>query len=131
MILAVPYENGDIFQHFGHTEFFKLYEIENGAVQNSRIVPTLGSGHGALAGVLQALGAEAIICGGIGMGARNALSQAGIRVFAGVSGSADKAADAYAAGRLEYDPDANCDHHEHHEGDCGHDHCEDHNCKGN
>ncbi len=131
MILAVTFENGEVFQHFGHTEHFKLYKIENGAITESRIVPTLGSGHGALAGVLQGLGAETLICGGIGTGAREALRGAGIEVCAGVSGSADEAAKAFAAGSLRFDPEANCDHHEHHAGDCGHDHCAEHNCEGN
>ena len=131
MRIAVTYENGEIFQHFGHTEKFKLYDIEGGRIIGEQVVDTNGSGHGALAGFLQAAGVDALICGGIGMGAQMALADAGIRLYAGVQGSADAAAEALAAGTLEYDPDARCDHHEHHEGDCGHDHCADHHCHGN
>ena len=75
--------------------------------------------------------ADALICGDIGMGAQMALAEAGIRLYAGVQGSADEAAQALAEGRLDYDPDARCDHHEHHGGDCGHDHCAEHHCRGN
>lgn len=132
MRIAVTYENGEIFQHFGHTETFKLYDIEDGKIVGEQIVPTNGSGHGALAGFLNAAKVDALICGGIGMGAQMALADAGIKLYAGVQGSADDAAKALAEGTLNYDPDAHCDHHgHHHNGECGHDHCEDHHCHGN
>ena len=57
------YENGQIFQHFGHTETFKIYDVEEGKVVHSEVVDTNGSGHGALAGVLNALNADFLICG--------------------------------------------------------------------
>ena len=136
MRIAVAYENGEIFQHFGHTEQFKLYDVEEGKLVNEQLVATNGSGHGALAGFLQALKTDALICGGIGMGAQTALSDAGIRLYAGVRGSADAAAQALAEGTLQYDPDARCDHHGeghecgHHHGDedCRRHHGEEHEC---
>ena len=134
MRIAVTYENGAIFQHFGHTEQFKLYDVENGMIVSEQIVGTNGSGHGALAGFLKAAQADALICGGIGMGARNALAEAGITLYGGVTGSADAAAQALAQGNLQFDPDAKCDHHGHHHGedhDCGHHghhHGEGHDC---
>ena len=131
MRIAVTYENETVYQHFGHTPQFKLYDVENGAVVRTQIVDTNGSGHGALAGFLRAAGVDALICGGIGMGAQMALADAGIRLYAGVQGPADAAAQALAAGTLAYDPDARCDHHEHHDGGCGHDHCGEHHCAGN
>jgi predicted DNA-binding protein (UPF0251 family)/predicted Fe-Mo cluster-binding NifX family protein len=132
MRIAVTYENGQVFQHFGHSEQFKLYDVENGKIVSEQVVDTNGSGHGALAGFLQAAKVDALICGGIGMGAQMALADAGIRLYAGVQGSADAAAKALAEGTLNYDPDARCDHHgHHHDGDCGHDHCADHHCHGN
>lgn len=131
MRIAVTYENGQIFQHFGHTAQFKIYDVQDGKILSARVVDTQGSGHGALAGVLAALQVDALICGGIGGGARMALDQAGIRLYGGVSGSADEAALALAEGRLTFDPDAHCDHHDHHgEGhDCGHHSCGGH-CGG-
>ncbi len=131
MRIAATYENGEIFQHFGHSEQFKLYDVEEGRIVNEQIVSTNGSGHGALAGFLQAARVDALICGGIGMGAQMALAEAGIRLYAGVQGSADAAAKALAEGTLAYDPTARCDHHEHHGGDCGHEHCAEHHCPGN
>lgn len=130
MRIAVTYENGEIFQHFGHTEQFKLYDAEGGRIVNEQIVDTNSSGHGALAGLLQAAGVDALICGGIGMGAQMALSEAGIQLYGGVQGSADAAAQALVEGKLLFDPDVRCDHHEHHEGDCGHGSCASHNCAG-
>ena len=131
MRIAVSYENGEIFQHFGHTEQFKLFDVEDGKVVAEQVVPTNGSGHGALAGFLKAAQVDALICGGIGMGAQNALAEAGIKLYGGVSGSADAAAQALAEGRLEYDPEARCDHHGHHHGEghvCGHSHEDGHVC---
>ena len=123
MRIAVTYENGEVFQHFGHSEQFKLYDIENGKIVSEQVVDTNGSGHGALAGFLQAAKVDALICGGIGMGAQMALADAGIKLYAGVQGQADEAAKALAEGTLEYDPNARCDHHDaHHEGDCWHHH---------
>ena len=130
MRIAVTYENGEVYQHFGHTEQFKLYDVADGAIVAEQVVDTNGSGHGALAGFLQAARVDALICGGIGMGAQMALADAGIRLYAGVQGSADAAAKALAEGNLTYDPDARCDHHGHHgEGhECGHHHGEGHEC---
>ncbi len=130
MRIAVTYENGEVFQHFGHTEQFKLYDVEEGKIVKEQVVDSSGSGHGALAGFLQALKVDALICGGIGMGAQMALADAGIKLYAGVQGIADACAKAFAEGKLEYDPDARCDHHDHHHGEgheCGH-HGEDHEC---
>ena len=120
MRIAVTYENGEIGQHFGRTEQFKVYEVENGAVQNSQVIGTDGYGHGALAGFLRNAGVDVLICGGIGTGARYALQEAGIELLPGVSGDADQALQAWLAGSLEYDPEAACHHHDHEEGHC---HC--------
>ncbi len=122
MKIAVTYENGQIFQHFGHTEFFKIYSIENNMITNEEILPTLGSGHGALAGFLKMKNVDTLICGGIGGGAINALREAGIKLFGGVQGSADSAVLALLSGTLGYDPNVKCSHHEgnHSEGhSCG------------
>ena len=130
MRVAVTYENGEIFQHFGHTEQFKLYDVENGKILFSQVMDTNGSGHSALAAVLKEWNVDALICGGIGGGARMALAEAGIRLYGGVSGSADAAAEALAAGRLSFDPDARCDHHDRHEEGriCGSQGCGSHSC---
>ena len=78
MKIAVTYENGQIFQHFGHTEQFKVYEFEGKDIVNVEIVSTNGNGHGALAEFLVENGVDTLICGGIGGGAQAALAEAGI-----------------------------------------------------
>lgn len=120
MKIAVTYENGNIFQHFGHTEKFKVYDVEDGKIVSSEVIGTDGNGHGALAGVLGGLHVEALICGGIGGGAQNALAAAGIKLYGGVSGDADAAVEALLAGNLEFSANATCTHHggHHHDGDC-------------
>lgn len=124
MRIAVTYEDGNIFQHFGHTEQFKLYDIEDGQITGEQIVDTNGQGHGALAGFLTNAGVDALICGGIGGGAQAALAQAGIRLYGGVAGSADEAVQAYLAGNLGFDPNVHCDHHGHGDGHS----CGEHSC---
>ena len=129
MKIAVTYENGEIFQHFGHTETFNIYDIADGKVVSAEVVDTNGSGHGALAGFLVAHGVDTLICGGIGGGAQNALAQAGIRLFGGVSGNADEAVNALLAGNLGYNPNVHCDHHDHEAGhSCGDHGCGSHSC---
>ena len=133
MRVAVTYEDGEIFQHFGRTEQFKVYDIEDGKVISSEVVGTNGRGHGALAGVLNELNADTFICGGIGGGAQAALAEAGIKLYGGVSGAADAAVETLLAGTLVFDPEVHCDHHgeqHHHEGGCGsHSHtCGSHGC---
>lgn len=134
MKIAVTYENGNVFPHFGHTEQFKVYDIEDGKVTGAQVVDTNGNGHGALAGLLSELKVDTLICGGIGAGAQTALAEMGIRLYGGVSGGADEAVEALLMGRLAFDPNVHCDHHDHHEGEhhCGNGHCgeERHGCAG-
>lgn len=125
MKIAVTYDNGNIFGHFGHTEYFKIYNVEGGVITSAEVVATNGTGHGALAGFLSSLGVEMLICGGIGGGAQMALADEGIAIRGGVSGDADDAVRAFVAGALNYDPDVKCNHHHHEEGHschCGHHH---------
>ena len=127
MRIAVTYDNGKVFQHFGHTEYFKVYEIEDKKIVSSEVISSEGSGHGALAGLLAGRSVDVLICGGIGGGAQAALEEAGIELCAGAQGDADQAVEDYLNGRL-VSTGANCDHHE--EGhSCG-DHAESHSCGG-
>ncbi|MCR4843218.1 MAG: DUF134 domain-containing protein [Eubacterium sp.] len=131
MRVAVTYEQEMVGQHFGKTEQFKVYDVENGQIVSSEIIDTNGTGHGALAGFLRAAGADTLICGGIGMGARVALQEAGVELLPGVSGKADDVIADYIAGNLDYDPNTQCNHHHHGEGhECGHHHGEGHECGG-
>ena len=111
MKIAVTYESGMVFPHFGHAQAFKVYDVQDGEIKAAQVAPTQGSGHGALAGFLAGLEVDTLICGGIGAGARQALAQAGIRLFPGVQGPADEAVQALLAGTLAYDPDTVCAHH--------------------
>ncbi len=124
MRIAVTYEEGMIFPHFGRTQAFKFYDVEDGKMVKSQVVSTNGQGHGALVGFLADAQVDVLICGGLGMGAQNALKATGITLLGGVSGSADEAVDAYRKGDLSYDPDAHCDHHSHEHG-CGEHTCHD------
>lgn len=122
MRIAVTYDNGQVFQHFGHTEQFKIYNVEDGKVVSSEVIGSNGSGHGALAGLLSNNSIDVLICGGIGGGAQQALTEHGIELCAGASGDVDAAVEAYLKGEL-VNSGVNCDHHHHEDGhSCGEDH---------
>ena len=133
MKIAVTYEDGHVFQHFGHTQFFKIYDVEGTQVIGSQLCGSGGAGHGALAGVLFHSGVNVLICGGLGAGAMNALTEAGIQVIAGASGDVDTAVAEFLAGRL-VSTGSNCNHHHHDEGHscgshgCGSQGCGSHDC---
>ena len=126
MRVAVTYDNGNVFGHFGRTEQFKVYDIEDGNIISSKILDTNGEGCGALAGILNIADVDALICGGIGGGAQMALEEAGIKLYAGASGNTDAAVEALIAGPLNASGEANCNHHDHEHGEghsCGHGRC--------
>ena len=134
MKIAVTFDNGEIFQHFGRTEHFKLYEVEDKKVVSSKVIATNGTGHGALAGLLAGEGIDVLICGGIGGGAQAALEEAGIKLVAGAEGNTDEAVETYLRGEL-ISTGSNCHHHDHEEGhSCGEHggggHGEGHSCGG-
>ena len=121
MKIAVPYGEGLVYQHFGHTPAFKIYEVQAGEIRSEEVMDVCGSGHGALAQMLSQQEVNLLICGGIGGGARMALAEAGVVVMGGVTGEADDAVDAFLAGNLRFNPNASCAHH---------DHGENHSCGG-
>ena len=127
MKIAVTYESGLIYQHFGHTAAFKIYEIQDGKILAEQVIPTNGHGHGALAGFLKENDVQILICGGIGGGAQMALQEAGIQLYGGVLGDADEAVAAYLAGQLAYNPCVRCSHHDHDHA-CGSHSCGSHSC---
>ena len=126
MKIAVTYDNGNIFQHFGKTEFFKVYEVEDNKVISSEVIGSNGTGHGALAGLLADQDVDVLICGGIGGGAQSALEEAGVELCAGAQGDADQAVETYLKGEL-VSTGANCDHHHEEDHSCG-GHEEGHTC---
>lgn len=128
MKIAVTYDNGNVFQHFGKTEFFKVYDVEDNKVVSSEVIGSNGTGHGALAGLLADRNVDVLICGGIGGGAQAALAEAGVELCAGAEGNTDQAVEAYLKGEL-VSTGANCDHHHGEEHSCG-DHGEEHSCGG-
>ena len=132
MKIAVTYDNGQIYQHFGHCAQFKLYEVEDGKVVSSKIIDATGSGHSLLAGFLMMNGVDDVICGGIGGGAQMALRGFGIKIHGGVQGDADAAVQALLEGTLQASDAPNCSHHDAHHGAehvCGEHGCgEEHEC---
>jgi predicted Fe-Mo cluster-binding NifX family protein len=126
MKIAITCENNQVFQHFGHTPGFAVFEIEDGKVVSQKELSSGGTGHGALATLLAEAQIDLLICGGIGGGAINALGNAGIEVVGGAAGDVREVAEAFAAGTLQVREDFHCNHHHHGEGhscgshSCGH-----------
>lgn len=127
MKIAVTYEQGEVFQHFGHTSQFKIYEIEDNEILSCKVVDTEGSGHGALASFLVNQGVNVLICGGIGGGAKMALEEANIKLYGGVVGNADVAVASLLTNTLVYNTNVTCSHHDHEHGDTPHQ-CGSHGC---
>ena len=121
MKIAVTYENGQVFQHFGHTEQFKIYDVQDGKIQTFSMLETSGNGHGALAYFLQQNNVDTLICGGIGAGAKQALAEVGIKLYAGVAGNADQAVDDLLANKLAFNSGEECSHHHGYEKICRND----------
>ncbi len=111
MRIAVTYDNETVYEHFGHAKQIKIYDCDNGSVSESKVMATMCSGHASMAGLLKVIGTNVLICGCIGDGAKLALKEKGIEIYAGVSGSADEAVEAFLKGELSFNPDAKCDHH--------------------
>lgn len=111
MRIAVTFENDSVFQHFGHTEFFKIYDVQDKNIIQSQVVSTNGQGHGALAGFLKSNNVDTLICGGIGGGAQTALKDVGIKFYGGVTGNADDAVKSLLEEKLNYNPTIKCNHH--------------------
>lgn len=127
MKIAITCENDTVFQHFGHTPEFAVFETVPGKVVSEKRLATGESGHGALATLLAEEKVELLICGGIGGGAVNALANAGIEVVGGAQGNVREVAEAFVNGSLQVRSDFHCSHH--HDHGAGHD-CGSHKCGG-
>ena len=127
MKIAVTCEDHQVFQHFGHTPGFAIFETQDGKVISEKQLSSGDSGHGALAALLAEERVDVLICGGIGSGAVNALQSAYIMVVGGAEGDVREVAEAFANGTLKVRENFHCNHHHHGEGhDCG-----SHSCGGN
>lgn len=118
MKIAVPYENGMIFQHFGKSTSFKIYNVVDFKVTETTIVNSDLTGHTGLSELLRSNMVNAVICGGIGTGAKNMLNKFGIEIYPGVSGMADTAVEKLLNGTLMYNLESFCNHHGEEEHSC-------------
>lgn len=117
MIIAVTFDKKteNVFQHFGKTQNFKLYTIEDNEIKDSKIIDNGDASHHALADYLKNLNVEILILGNRGQGAADALNEAGIKQVPGVTGNADKAVQSFLKGTLIFNPNALCNHAQHKE----------------
>lgn len=135
MKIAVTYEKdtGNVFQHFGHTEYLKIYNIENNNIEKEQIINVNGQGHGALATLLSNNSVEILICGGIGSGAIESLEKLHIKYYAGVTGNSDEAIKNFLNNSLVYNKNPKCNHHDSSNHSCHNHECNEdkHGCSSN
>lgn len=107
MKFAITYMGGYVFQHFGQTRQFKVYDTDSG---ESSILDSGEYSHGSLATLLEMKGVQALLCGGIGDGARNMLKNRGIEVYPGQQGDVDEVAKAFMDGKIVQQHKCTCNH---------------------
>ena len=119
MKIAITYdkETGNVFQHFGKTQFFKIYQIQDGKIVSSEVIDNGGNGHHELPPYLKALGIETLILGNRGQGAIDTIAASGLKEMPGITGNADNAAELFAKGELKPNFTAKCGHHGEHNND--------------
>lgn len=119
MKVAITYdkETGNVFQHFGKTQFFKIYQIQDGKIVSSEVIDNGGNGHHELPSYLKDLGIETLILGNRGQGAIDAIAASGLKEMPGITGNADNAAELFAKGELKPNFTAKCSHHGEHNND--------------
>ena len=111
MKVAVAYDNGEIYGHFGHCDMFAIYEYGEYVHECTKtLVETADrQGHQAMADLMREQGVDAVICGNMGGEGKALLLSYGIVPVVGYSGDADTAADLLVTGQLPINPGAgNC-----------------------
>ena len=101
MKIAIPCENGEVMQHFGHAKEFAIYAIEDIKPIEKETVTFDEVDHETVARGLKSRGVDLVICGSIGPEARSAVENAHMLLISGVTGEADEAVDSFLEGRLE------------------------------
>ena len=99
-------ETGTVFPHFGETQEFKVFDIENKKIIKSEILKTGGILRGAVVGFLEEAGADVVICDHVGECVRRNLEKAEIKIYPGVTGNVDEVIREYILGTLEIDESA-------------------------
>ena len=109
--IAVSYKDGEIFEHFGHSEFFAIYEFDEHDLERStkRLVDTSAMhGHKDMADLMKREKIDAVICGQMGDEARSLLLSYGIIPVPGYCGDADTAAELLVTGQLPASDGGGC-----------------------
>lgn len=118
MRIAVTYDNGKVFQHFGKTKQFKIVDESKGVILGTSMLEAGEAGHSALAGLLYNNCVDVVICGGIGGCAIKALTDIRIKIVASQTGDVDEVVKKFLNKELDYTHVSNCSHH--HDGSgCG------------
>ncbi len=111
MKIAIPIENEDIFQHFGHATKFRIYDVMDDGSKTMTEVDAAGEGHDATAQWLKTMDVQMVLCGGVGEGAVSALRENGILLYSGASGNAEQCLDAFLRYAEQYESGATCQGH--------------------
>ncbi|WP_334308253.1 NifB/NifX family molybdenum-iron cluster-binding protein [Anaerocolumna sp.] len=106
-------ENHNVFQHFGKTQAFTIYELEGKDLKSKNTLSSNGAGHSELVTLLSENNIDVVICGGVGLHAMEGLMEAGMLVIPGAQGDVDVVTASYLDGSLQASEGPTCDHHDH------------------
>ncbi len=117
MKLAIAYENGAVFQHFGKTAEFIMFDIQDGKIAGEEILDCNGVSHCALIDLLAEQGVDELIVGGMGAHAVEKCAANNITPHLGVQGDVRQVAQQLIEGTLEATGSVCSEEHSHHHGD--------------
>lgn len=100
MKIAIVMSGNEVSQHFGQSEKVMIAEIEAGEIKSREIVNAPDHNCSALPNLFVKEGVSSVIAGGMGAGAIQNLTNAGVQVYAGVQGPVEDALGNFLAGTL-------------------------------
>ena len=102
MIIAIASENEQVIA-FGGTPEFTVFKVEGTHQRERDVIPVKRLFGVELASLLVKLDIDLVICKAIDTASKRALSEAGIHLVSGVSGSVDTVYKGYLAGNLDFE----------------------------
>ena len=111
MLVAITYENGEVFMHYGKTRQFIIFELDNNEIKSERIIDCGEYSHHTLADLLKLNNVDVVICGGCGVHAIESLEAKNIKVYNGACGDVHNVINEYINGKLKFNGATMCDCH--------------------
>ena len=111
MRVAITYDDGNVFMHYGKTREFIIFEIENNEIKNEFILPCGEYSHHTLADLLSINNVDVLICGGCGGHAIESLEAKNIKIYNGACGDVHNVIKQYINEELTFNGATECGCH--------------------